>query len=296
MAQGQYIPMVEEGKYWIYKNYSSDYEPPQAVSGHAITFLGDTVINLMNYKKVYKLLLKGHHNCPFPPCFDFTFPYQSESKELIAFIREDTVEKKVFNLPYVNFGFCDTTEYLWFDFSKGIGDTLNSCLYEFIGADPVQYPDFGLVDSIHSTERFGKLRNTLFTTGFDLSFDPATTTILILEGVGLEYFGLFQNPLSLLDDFCEGGMFQCQLLSSNSDPESEKPINIFPNPTTGIVNFSPEESALKSIRVYSATGVLQNEFINTHTIDLGNLARGVYFLELTSSNNQRMITKIIKEN
>jgi hypothetical protein len=84
-AQGQYAPMVEEGKYWIYLNLY-DYDPLRAVSGHAITFQGDTIINSLSYKKVYKHLLKGGHPCMYPPCWQFTYPYQTESKSLISLI------------------------------------------------------------------------------------------------------------------------------------------------------------------------------------------------------------------
>ncbi|HEX5112080.1 MAG TPA: T9SS type A sorting domain-containing protein [Saprospiraceae bacterium] len=77
---------------------------------------------------------------------------------------------------------------------------------------------------------------------------------------------------------------------------STKSFNLYPNPTKGIVQVSPDDAVLKSIRVYSSTGVFQTEFFNTHTIDLGNLNSGVYFLELTVDNHQRIVTKITKEN
>ena len=295
--QGQYIPMVEEGKYWIYLNYFIQLDDFLPVSGHAITFQGDTVINSVSYKKVFKLNLKGYHNCPWPPCWQFTYPYQTESKELIAFIREDTLSKKIYNLPLSLYEFCDTTEHLIFDFSLAVGDTVNSCIYDFIGAMYVSETPGGIVDSMGAIEIYGKNRNTIFTTGF-LPFgqDFAIEQLSIMEGIGLEGAGIFFNPLSTFVDFCEGGLYPCQLLSSNSDIESRKTINIFPNPTKDIVQVSTGDAMLKSIRVYSAMGVLQNEFINTHMIDLANLDSGVYFLELIMDNHQRKITKIIKEN
>ena len=113
LLQGQYIPIVEEGKYWIYLNYYiSAHEDLLPVSGHALSFEGDTTVNSINYKKVYKHLLKGAHPCMYPPCWQFTYPYQTESKSLISLIREDTLSKKIFNLPFSSFGFCDTSEHL----------------------------------------------------------------------------------------------------------------------------------------------------------------------------------------
>src|SRR5688572_18690710 len=86
LSIGQYDPMVAEGKYWIYLNYYiSAHEDLLPVSGHAITFEGDTIINTIGYKKVYKHLLKGTHPCMYPPCWQFAYPYQTESKSLISF-------------------------------------------------------------------------------------------------------------------------------------------------------------------------------------------------------------------
>lgn len=232
MSKGQYIPMVEEGKYWIYLDYL-DGQPPMAATGHAITFQGDTVINSNSYKKVYWYSLAGYHNCQYPPCFQFYLPYQPMSKALIAFIREDTMQKRIYNLPVWDFEYCSPAEYLMFDFSLDIGDTLNDCLYEFIGGNP-ERPGFGLVDSIQIIEKFGKSRNTIFSYGFPINAgDPFEEKVLIFEGVGLEYYGIFHEYLSYLVDFCEDGMDVCDLISSNAPVEGDKEINVFPNPTQG---------------------------------------------------------------
>lgn len=44
-SNGQYIPFVEEGKFWIYKSHENP-DLPAPIFGHAITFKGDTIINL----------------------------------------------------------------------------------------------------------------------------------------------------------------------------------------------------------------------------------------------------------
>ncbi|MBK9105983.1 MAG: T9SS type A sorting domain-containing protein [Saprospiraceae bacterium] len=297
MIQGQYIPMVEEGKYWIYLNYyiSGDHLLP--VSGHAITFEGDTIINSLSYKKVYKHLLKGGHPCMYPPCWEFTYPYQTESKSVISFIREDTLEKQIYNLPLLNWEFCDTAEHLIFDYSLGIGDTVNSCIYDFILAGLITETPAGIVDSIGARDLFGKSRNTIFTTGYlPYGQDYFIQPISIVEGVGLELAGIFFNPLSVLIDFCEGGINPCQLLSSNFGIENPKPINIFPNPTKGILHVSSEEVEIKSIRIYSTMGLFLAEFPITNSIDISNLEKGIYFLELISKSNERIVKKIAKQN
>jgi len=297
IIHGQYIPIVEEGKYWIYL-YHFDSDHPVPVSGYAITFEGDTIINSLSYKKVYLYGLAGEHNCQFPPCFQFDIPYQLTGKELVSFIREDTVNKRVFNLPILNYDiFCDANEYLMFDFSLGIGDTLNSCIYEFIGGDLNEQPPFGIVDSIKTTEKFGKNRTTIFTTGYpSWAYLPVHGEVLILEGVGHENYGIFHEPLSFLVDFCEGGMEACGILSSYSSIENKKEVKIFPNPTNGIFRISIEEEELKSIRIYSMMGVLITEFSHTNTVDLSHLEGGIYLIELISKDDERFVRRIIKEN
>lgn len=301
ILQGQYDPMVTEGKYWIYLNYyiSAD-EDLLPVSGHAISFQGDTIINSISYKKVFKHLLKGGHPCMYPPCWQFTYPYQTENKSLISFIREDSLSKKVYNLPISPFGFCDTTEHLIFDFSLSIGDTVNSCIYDFIHASSITEIPGGIVDSIGVLEVFGKTRNTIFTTGFDNGGhggqDPAVTRISIIEGVGLEWNGLFLDPLSPLVDFCEDKTGFCQLILSNFRPERTKKINLYPNPTNGVLQVSAEGVELKSIKVYSMVGTFKTELLNTHTIDISILESGIYFLEIILGSGERIVKEIVKTN
>jgi hypothetical protein len=295
-SYGQYIPIVEEGKYWIYLNHF-DGQPPMPVSGHAITLQGDTLVNSLSYKKVYWYKLSGWHNCPYPPCFQFHIPYQAESKVLIALMREDLVQKKIYNLPLTDFGFCSPAEHLLFDFSLAIGDTLNDCLYDFIGAHPENHESAGLVDSIHAEQRFGKNRNTLFTYGIPwYGGDPFYWQVLILEGVGLEYYGIIHQPLSYLVDFCEGGMGVCDLILSTPSIEPNQVPTLFPNPTDGMVQISGEMETLQSIRIYSAMGLFIAEFPNTGAIDIRNLEAGIYFVELISEKNERIVKKVVKAN
>lgn len=294
---GQYLPIVEEGKYWIYLNHW-DSDHPVAVSGHAITFQGDTIINSLNYKKVYSYQLKGSHPCQFPPCFEFDLPYQSEGRFLVALIREDTVQKRSFILP-IGSGeiFCEPNEYLLFDFSLTVSDTLNDCVYDFIGANNNNFPTMGIVDSVKVIEKFGKNRTTIFTYGFPLwAYLPAEGKVLLLEGVGLENYGIFHEPLSWVVDFCEGGMESCQLISSTTNFENNIEATIFPNPTNGVCQIAMNGEEIKSIRTFSAMGIFLAESKRSNNIDLSNLETGIYFLELTLENGERIIKRILKEN
>jgi hypothetical protein len=147
------------------------------------------------------------------------------------------------------------------------------------------------------TEKYGKDRTTFYTYGVPIWGGLAIyREVLLMEGVGLEYYGIFHEPLSYLVDFCEGGMESCQLITSTNRIESNKEATIFPNPTKGVCQISMNEEEIKSIRLYSAMGLFKSEFKRTHTIDLSNLQAGIYYLEITSEKGERIIKRVVKEN
>ncbi|MFK7774967.1 MAG: T9SS type A sorting domain-containing protein [Saprospiraceae bacterium] len=293
----QYIPMVEEGKFWIY-NVHSNPDFPSSESGHAITFLGDTIINSLNYKKVYKLELKGEHGCAVieMPCWDFDYPYQTEEKKLISFIREDTTEQKVYNLP-VSSIFCETEEHLIFDFSLDVGDSLNHCIYDFIDANDIYANDWGIVDSIKIIQRYGVDRPTLISNGIIYWQGlPIEGKAIISQGFGLDFYGIFHEQLTFISDFCEGEIDQCELILSASSIEKNNEVKIFPNPSKGVFHISLKEEKIEFIKVYSLLGELKSEFQNTDNIDISDFPNGVYFLELITKDKERLVKKVLKEN
>lgn len=292
LLSGQYTPFVVEGKFWIYKNHlNSDF--PSAISGHAITFLGDTIINSITYKKVYKLNLKGGQDCPAAqvPCWNFDYPYQTESKVITAFIREDTLNKKIYNLLNSSTG----DEAILFDFSLNMGDTLNNYVYESISASNTNQFPGGIVDSIQVIEVYGQLRNSIFTYGFYTIIGlPYELPIIISEGLGFIDFGIFYKPLSVFVDYCEEELEQCDLILSNKSTILQKEIKVYPNPSNGIFQIETDK-VLKNIRVFSVLGQIKIASKFTNKIDLSPLENGIYLLEITTDNDEIIIKKIKKE-
>ncbi len=79
-------------------------------------------------------------------------------------------------------------------------------------------------------------------------------------------------------------------------------INLFPNPTTGIVNLNlrSENTFNASIKIYNSIGALAKtesvDFIsgsNNYSIDLSNLSSGMYFIEIAGENKKQNF-KLIK--
>lgn len=69
-------------------------------------------------------------------------------------------------------------------------------------------------------------------------------------------------------------------------------VNIYPNPTTGIVNIDAE--GLNKVVVYDVTGRMMMSVANESTIDISNLEAGVYFFSVETTNGSAM-KKLVKE-
>lgn len=85
--------------------------------------------------------------------------------------------------------------------------------------------------------------------------------------------------------------------ANHEDPSSidgafANDINIFPNPTTGIVNIEAE--GLNKVVVYDVTGRMMMSVANESTIDISNLEAGVYFFSVETENGSAM-RKLVKE-
>ncbi|MBO7570706.1 MAG: T9SS type A sorting domain-containing protein [Bacteroidales bacterium] len=76
------------------------------------------------------------------------------------------------------------------------------------------------------------------------------------------------------------------------DEISSISVNIFPNPTTGIVNIEAE--GLNNVVVYDVTGRMMMSVANESTIDISNLEAGVYFFSVETANGSAM-KKLVKE-
>jgi len=68
-------------------------------------------------------------------------------------------------------------------------------------------------------------------------------------------------------------------------------IVIFPNPTTGIINI--ENESISDVFIYDETGKLLKNTTNTSSINISNLPKGLYFLEIFS-NGKHSVFNIVK--
>ena len=81
------------------------------------------------------------------------------------------------------------------------------------------------------------------------------------------------------------------LLLKNNEFEISN-SNLYPNPTTGILNITNID--FDKINIYDIAGKLVTHFESTTKIDLSNLSKGLYFVK-TISKNGTTINKVILE-
>ncbi|MEE9349518.1 MAG: T9SS type A sorting domain-containing protein [Flavobacteriaceae bacterium] len=88
----------------------------------------------------------------------------------------------------------------------------------------------------------------------------------------------------------------CTVLNVNTENHLAQFVDIFPNPTTGIIQIDAKEEPITKIELYSKLGhlVFVKEDAEIHSIDISNLDNGIYFLKISSQNNFKGIKKIIK--
>lgn len=78
-------------------------------------------------------------------------------------------------------------------------------------------------------------------------------------------------------------------ISTNTSAINQKPLNIYPNPTNGIVNIQGLGNDVEMIRVYNINGSLLQELVSS-SIDLSAYSKGLYLIEINGKKY-----KVVKE-
>ena len=100
------------------------------------------------------------------------------------------------------------------------------------------------------------------------------------------------QPLTIIVVGCDG---DCQIGIENNALTNA--IDVYPNPTNGIVNISLDNSITKAdIAVYNAAGtIIANTTAQRPQLNLSEAAAGIYFVKITTDKGN-FIQKIVLEN
>jgi hypothetical protein len=244
---------------------------------YQIKFQGDTIINLKNYKKIWR----AYGDSIF-------FPYGS--------IREDTAGK-IFRIDGL-----DTAEYLLYDFNVQVGDTI------FL------HDDFGslttaIVDSIDTEFIANKNRKVIYT-----SFWNGNFTDYWIEGIGSMMGVLY--PGNVVMDFgsqllcywkdsiklltTDAGInYGCNFTNTGiSDYSSVETIQVYPTITHDFIKIDVGNLDFLEIKILNIMGIEMKSITLDHsltTINLIGLPSGMYIYEILNKSDLKVKEgKIIK--
>jgi len=279
LCSQQYTSLVKSGATWI--NFFSEEYPLTQYRAYRIE--GDTMINSIIYSKMFLYKLG----------YDVSDQLAFGDKSLYAFLREDTISKQVFQLGYIdNWGEVEyedcsdlsnsTEEFLLYDFSLSIGDTLGNCQL-----DEYEHNSTIVKDTIELV--YGELRRILYN----------QNSLKLIEGIGYED-GIYMNAHTWvhagwgygLKNFCLDSNINCQLISRTNDLAALK-INIYPNPTPSHSYVRASET-ISNIEVIHPSGKIELKLKNPNElINAISLADGIYIIKIIIENDV-YFKKIIK--
>jgi Secretion system C-terminal sorting domain len=289
VAQNQYIPMVKEGKYWFVSK--KDIVTQKDVY-YIHTFKGDSMVDNVSYKKLVRFGLYGTGN-----------PAITTNSYLVALVREDTVERKVYQiLKYPIVPSC-ASEHIMYDFSLNIGDTLDDCMLAIWKS--AKLPS-RTIDTMQFKTIGQKNRRGLSYTAWTLEdFLKVLEPFTYYEGYGYENSGVVLDG-AWCYEFCEGSLDDCNIILANLELEEKLGLQLSPNPVTATTSsdlnisykspdFSTNGNA--SILLTDCSGrVLQNikvDHANSISIDVSDLDNGLYFVHLRQRNRVLAVEKLV---
>lgn len=102
-----------------------------------------------------------------------------------------------------------------------------------------------------------------------------------------------------IDTFCNTVNVQCGTTNGVSNILNEKTISIYPNPSNGKFQLANKQTTLDNLKmtIYNAVGekIYSTKTGNSQllTVDISSQPNGVYFLKISSKNNESFTQKLI---
>lgn len=248
--------------------------------------LGDTNINEINYNKLF------YKNTDLPLSDTF----------YIGGLREDSLQNiyfypydKYLPTPEIHFP-SDTTEYLIYSFQDlEIGKVLP--INEDVATIKVLEIDSVLIGN--SYRKSYLIQNSFFghddywIEGIGSIYDLFSSFTYIFEW---QYYTLCFSDTASYYINAPFNADSCHYSLIIGTPEiNSSTMEIFPNPTTSVLNIKNDNSEINKISIYNALGQKEMEIKHsTNQIDITRLKNGIYIIEI-DLNGRIFREKIIKE-
>jgi hypothetical protein len=284
----QHFPLIKDGGVWREAISTINTPPdPWHITKFQYLMEGDTIINSVAYKKIY--------SCDYSPSIT--------NKVFFGGIREDSLEKVFIFLDSNQVLYSNNlqfnTEYLLYDFSLNVGDTLKI---------------MNLVDSVQILQSIDSiLIDNTFRKRWNFNANSLSQREVI-EGIGSTkglFFPLqweFEN-YQLLTCYEDSNLFwsnpelqgvDCFSVGIKENNKEKYNVTVNPNPTSGKLNIElaeiPKETVLVELYDISGRLIKLNKFINqtNFSLDISDLQNGIYLLNIRSEEVYSKSIKVIK--
>ena len=86
----------------------------------------------------------------------------------------------------------------------------------------------------------------------------------------------------------------CPVTSFISPTDVERNIEIYPNPTSGILRVGMDSREIKKLEIFDVFGRLVLSESHSSSLDLSKLTTGIYYLKIEMNSGVRTMSQIIK--
>ena len=298
-AQEEYIPLVEENKHYLY--YACSFEPDTPLPGYFPTFYeyllrGDTLINDEIYKKWWMRVLDvpdDYDSCADVPAGEvLTRPFSVASELYLGALRDDIEERKVYFFPAEDYNlenancYPEQQEYVFFDFSRVEGDTIEDCwengnVVTLVHNGVEQFFYQGLQTRLHAFGIIGYIEGIGHALGLERRLNE------IIPGWTL-----------ILTEICTGTDEVCLFAPSRvSNLLPSEAVRVVPSPSSGQFTLQSEHAFNNrtTLHIMDATGkVLHEQRANGGAISVSvDLPAGLYFLHVTDGAQPVWVGKTV---
>jgi hypothetical protein len=95
---------------------------------------------------------------------------------------------------------------------------------------------------------------------------------------------------------CTNTATQTVIVGSSGVEETDgQTINIYPNPTNGVLNIATGDINVTEIQLYDVTGKMIYSSGMVTTIDMVTYPTGMYFVKITSADGEEFSSKVLKQ-
>ncbi|MDB5284780.1 MAG: hypothetical protein JWO06_3855 [Bacteroidota bacterium] len=237
----------------------------------------------------------------------------STSPCIIAFFREDTLQKKVYVRKYSqDVGFKDTTEFVYYDFSLVQGDSI----YLF---DPqILYPrdvrdtlGWYRVDTVYSISTLVGIRKLLFL--YPVNFIGCCENMNWVESIGaIDGPYLYGGGDSWLNCFFRNEVHEysswygedtvCDFTNVGiNEVFPSQNFSVFPNPTNNFTTLLvKDKETMLTASLFDVAGrevlpLFTNKRLSTFNFPTEGLPPGLYFVKITNEAGRAIPLKLVKQ-